>query len=489
MIAGALLLMLLGIMLPLAAATLLLAAMAFVFNWLLKRWTASAQPTPPAMPAPRQIPAPRAMPAPVRRSPATPATPAVTHSFAGVFTAGTIIAAALVVPYSFRGVQPPPAPKVGAVPNDNGGPDSIRSPILTADTTRQPPRPAAQPPIDLPANAATATATVSPGPGDEASTAVAALPNTPAERRRLLAEFAAQVGRLFGRDQTTSEPATTSSGPSGNAPVSLGESRNGEVVVLELTQPMVRQLLGDAAGDLLRDMQSRLPEDIREGYALIPLGSSFSSALPPVPPRLAASGLSSLADSLVSILSADSLSEPPPVAPTTPAASPRPTWIDDPPPRSRVVRITQVGNTSVELERTDRITQTARQLMLEQAAAENLSREYHTVIRSLPIDPQQYLSAPSWSETEEADLGSASGTQPVTTEFHLVSLPQDTILRFLPAVRRQVSLLRAIGVAACTATVWLGLLVMTVFSGRRVQKRQRAGTTADIPGNRLRLEG
>lgn len=428
--AGALILMLLGIMLPLSAAALLLVGLAFFFNWLIRHGKGTGA----AMPAPRYV-----APSPLRHTaPTEPA--AVTHSFTGVLTAFFVIAVALVVPYAFARFQTPSASIVPA-----RAPAAAIAPVNTSES---------------PVSAGTA-ATAMPPAGTAEVVASAALPNTPAERRRLLAEFASQVGRLFGRSPETSEPTAT---PSDGGPVSLGESRNGEVVVLELTQPMVRQLLGDAAGDLLQDMQSRLPQDIRESYALIPLGSSLGNALPPVPPRLAASGLSSLADSLVSILSTAGAGDPTPIPETSAPVPPRPAWIDNPPPGSRVVRITQVGNTSVEQERSERLTLAARQLLLEQATAEQLSREYHAVIRTLPINTRDYLLTPPWSETEEADLGSASGKQPVTTEYHLVSLPQDTAAQKLPGVTDRVRSLRTIGIAGCTATFWLGLLALTICS-------------------------
>jgi len=422
--------MLLGIMLPLSAAAFLLVGLAFFFNWLLRHGKGTGAATS----------APRYVPPPPLRHPAPTEPAAVTHSFTGVLTAFVVIAVALVVPYSFVRFQTPSASFVPAP-----APVAAIAPVNTSES---------------PASAATAATTIPPAVTTEVI-ASGALPNTPAERRRLLADFATQVGRLFGRNPETSEPAAT---PSGDGPVSLGESRNGEVVVLELTQPMIRQLLGEAAGDLLQDMQSRLPQDIRESYALIPLGSSLSNALPPVPPRLAASGLSSLADSLVSILSTEAADSAAAIPDTPPLTQPRPEWIDNPPPGSRVVRITQVGNISVEQERSERLTLAARQLLLEQATTEQLSREYHAVIRMLPIHTPDFLLTPPWSETEEADLGSTSGKQRVTTEYHLVSLPQDLAAQNLPGVTDRVRSLRTVGIAGCTATFWLGLLALTLCS-------------------------
>lgn len=434
MVGGVLsLMMLIGVVISFTAAALVLAGLAMFLNWLLKRGKQSDRPSRPSRsgtmsPNPRPVAATASTEsfAPVGMQ-AGPQSTVATHSFTGVITAMFFIAAAL----TFVGTQ-----------------------HTSQNTVSLPPATISEPAPPSPPN----NSSIAPTDATETES-TDALPKTPAERRRLLAEFAAQVGRLFGGRQITEQPVSATAG---NAPVSLGESQNGEVVVFELTQPMVRQLLGDAAGDLLQDMQARLPQDIREGYALIPLGSSLGTALPPVPPRLAASGLSSLADSLVSILSTDNSNDPAPTSAASPPTTPRPSWIDNPPSASRVVRITQVGNTSVEQERSKRLTAAAQELLLEQATADKLPREYHAVIQTLAIDTTSYRLTPPWSETEEADLGTASGMQTVTTEYHLVSLPADTALQNLPAVRNKVRSLRTIGIAASTATFWLALLALTI---------------------------
>ncbi|MFM7056778.1 MAG: hypothetical protein ACKO2P_07620, partial [Planctomycetota bacterium] len=225
MFAGAFLLMLLGILLPLVAATLLLAGLAFVFNWLLKRGTSSPHAAPRSVPVPlRNSSAPRVPPA----HSAPPASPAVNHSLTGVFTAFVVVVAALVVPWLFPHVQPPPTPKVVvASEGRDRGDRSLVSPRETRAPADTEPAPAPTPASPAePDSIDTSVRATAPVAADEDPTDVAAIPRTPAQRRRLLAEFAAQVGRLFGRDQATSEPSTT---PSANGPVSLGESRNGEV--------------------------------------------------------------------------------------------------------------------------------------------------------------------------------------------------------------------------------------------------------------------
>jgi hypothetical protein len=311
------------------------------------------------------------------------------------------------------------------------------------------------------------------------------IPKTPEERRRLLAEFAVQVGRLFGDDDGEAE--------AGAVPPSLGESRNGEVVILELTQPMIRQLLGDTAGDMLRDMQSRLPADIREGYALIPLGRSLGSAIPPVPPRLAASGLSSLADSLVSILSGNSRDKSASGASgledgSVKAASGgdgavdlgRPDWISSPGAGSRVVRLTRLGAADqLELERAKLLSEAAREILLERAEAEGVSGDFLEAVRAVSfagsVVPGEGAWVPgSYTEQVEADLGGASGAIPVTVDYYLVQIPGEVRVMGIPEIVSRVQRVRMAGLFSCGVSLWLGMVLISA-TGRRVAGVGRRG--------------
>ena len=311
------------------------------------------------------------------------------------------------------------------------------------------------------------------------------IPKTPEERRRLLAEFAVQVGRLFGDDDGEAE--------AGAVPPSLGESRNGEVVILELTQPMIRQLLGDTAGDMLRDMQSRLPADIREGYALIPLGRSLGSAIPPVPPRLAASGLSSLADSLVSILSGNSRDKSASGVSgsedgSVKAASGgdgavdlgRPDWISSPGAGSRVVRLTRLGAADqLELERAKLLSEAAREILLERAEAEGVSGDFLEAVRVVSfagsVVPGEGAWVPgSYTEQVEADLGGASGAIPVTVDYYLVQIPGEVRVMGIPEIVSRVQRVRMAGLFSCGVSLWLGMVLISA-TGRRVAGVGRRG--------------
>ncbi|MEJ7590701.1 MAG: hypothetical protein WKF77_04080 [Planctomycetaceae bacterium] len=79
------------------------------------------------------------------------------------------------------------------------------------------------------------------------------------------------------------------------------KSDNGDVVVIQPSDEMVQQILGPAGQDLLKSFNSALPGRIRQTYALIPLTPPMGSTVP-VNPLLAAGGLESIANSIVSFV-------------------------------------------------------------------------------------------------------------------------------------------------------------------------------------------
>ena len=79
------------------------------------------------------------------------------------------------------------------------------------------------------------------------------------------------------------------------------KSDNGNVVVIQPSDEMVRQILGASGQDLLKSFNSELPDRIRQTYALIPLTPPVGSTVP-VNPLLAAGGLESIANSIVSFV-------------------------------------------------------------------------------------------------------------------------------------------------------------------------------------------
>ncbi len=79
------------------------------------------------------------------------------------------------------------------------------------------------------------------------------------------------------------------------------KSDNGDVVVFQPSDEMVQQILGAGGRDLLKSFNSELPGRIRQTYALIPLTPPVGSTVP-VSPFLAAGGLESIANSIVSFV-------------------------------------------------------------------------------------------------------------------------------------------------------------------------------------------
>lgn len=79
------------------------------------------------------------------------------------------------------------------------------------------------------------------------------------------------------------------------------KSDNGDVVVFQPSDEMVQQILGAGGRDLLKSFNSELPGRIRQTYALIPLTPPVGSTVS-VRPLLAAGGLESIANSIVSFV-------------------------------------------------------------------------------------------------------------------------------------------------------------------------------------------
>lgn len=103
------------------------------------------------------------------------------------------------------------------------------------------------------------------------------------------------------------------------------KSDNGDVVVIQPSDEMVRQILGAAGQDLLKSFNSRLPGRIHQTYALIPLTPPVGSTVP-VNPLLAAGGLKTIANSIVafvdSVETASALAGPEIPAVVSPAEPP-----------------------------------------------------------------------------------------------------------------------------------------------------------------------
>ncbi len=115
-------------------------------------------------------------------------------------------------------------------------------------------------------------------------------------RKVQLQALAARFGQMV---RSHLESAGASEGGS-----SLGQaakSDNGDVVIFQPSDDMVQLLLGVGGQEMLKSFNSELPGRIRQTYALIPLTPPVGATVP-VKPLLAAGGLESIANSIVSLV-------------------------------------------------------------------------------------------------------------------------------------------------------------------------------------------
>ena len=125
-----------------------------------------------------------------------------------------------------------------------------------------------------------------------------------AERRKVqLEEMIAGIG-AFLRSQLEKVGDKSTAEAFGQA----AKSDNGDVVIFQPSDEMVRQMLGAGGQDLLKSFNSELPGRIRQTYALIPLTPPIGSAVP-MQPMIATRGLEMIANSIVKLVKhADSAS-------------------------------------------------------------------------------------------------------------------------------------------------------------------------------------
>lgn len=119
------------------------------------------------------------------------------------------------------------------------------------------------------------------------------------ELRKRKLELTAHIGHWV---QSLLSKSTQENSTAGADAAQAAESSNGDVVVLQLSDQVVKQLLGESGHELLKSFNSELPDRIRQTYALIPLTPPVDAAVSPMRPLLASGGLEAIANSLVSIV-------------------------------------------------------------------------------------------------------------------------------------------------------------------------------------------
>lgn len=285
------------------------------------------------------------------------------------------------------------------------------------------------------------------------------------DRRKQLADFAGRLGQLV-RSQLES-PATASPAAS-----SAGESANGDVVVFQLSEEMLRQLLGDSATEMLQTFNAQLPGGIRQTYALIPLSSPVGATVPQVQPLLAASGLSSLADSLVSLLMNDDAGQSTITAETsdasapenvTPAADePLPEWINTPRPDQLVAQTSpQFSEADEKAALNTAVSNTALKFVLLKHAGKLPEVQNGTWDSQLQLSATlaEQCIASRYVRSESLDTG-VEGQKSFRVHYALVEVPAAVEQKILTAITSQLRTVRVIVLTAVVVGLWLTITLI-----------------------------
>ncbi len=303
------------------------------------------------------------------------------------------------------------------------------------------------------------------------------------DRRKQLADFAGRLGQLV-RSQLES-PATVSPATS-----SAGESANGDVVVFQLSEEMLRQLLGDSATEMLQTFNAQLPGGIRQTYALIPLSSPVGATVPQVQPLLAASGLSTLADSLVSLLMNDDAGQSTTIAETsdtsapkdtTPAAEePLPEWISTPRPDQLVAQTSpQFSGADEKAALNTAVSSTALKFVLLKHAGKLPEVQNGTWDSKLQLSASlaEQCIASRYVRSESLDTG-VEGQKSFRVHYALVEVPATVEQKILAAITSELRTGRAVVLTAVVGGLWLTITITA--AGLRcvtatVRSRRRLG--------------
>ena len=291
------------------------------------------------------------------------------------------------------------------------------------------------------------------------------IPDMIEERRKKLAEFAGQIGQLV-RSQLES-PASV-----GALSGSTGESSNGDVVVFQLSEEMLRQMLGDSATEMLQTFNAQLPGGIRQTYALIPLSSPVGATVPQVQPLLAASGLSTLADSLVSILNPaesdrDSKAGDMPAGQSAaateaesqdkPASQEIPEWIGAPRSDQLVAETEALFGDADDQASLDRaVSETVLAAILRSEIDDVQQLRTRAAAVRLQLCPQtvQRCVVKRFVRAETLDTG-AEGRKSFRVLYALVEVPEDIQQKIIIAMAGDLRKTRTIELGTSVAGIWL----------------------------------
>ncbi len=303
-------------------------------------------------------------------------------------------------------------------------------------------------------------------------------------RREQLAQLATTIGQLVRSrlDQNGEKKLVAPLGPAEKAAGS-------DVVVFQLSEGVVQQLLGESGRELLQSFNSELPERIRQTYALIPLTPPVGSAVSPVKPLLAAGGLESLANSLVSLVD---IAEPrtqsqpgearPVVLATAPETRPMPDWVKKPDGR-RIVAETEPFVTGEDARRplTGAINKAlADHLKTVTESIEPALREQSRFVKlELSEIAAQKCVVDTFERFEVLDTA-AEGPKSMTKLYALLEFPEAVDNAAIQELRRSAQRDRIAGLGFVLGCAWLS--IASAGSGIRLwRKGTRLGRWSSVP--------
>ena len=303
-------------------------------------------------------------------------------------------------------------------------------------------------------------------------------------RREQLAQLATTIGQLVRSrlDQNGEKKLVAPSGPTEKAAGS-------DVVVFQLSEDVVQQLLGESGRELLQSFNSELPDRIRQTYALIPLTPPVGSAVSPVKPLLAAGGLESLANSLVSLVDiAEQSTESQPgealpvVLATAPKTRPMPDWVKKPDGR-RIVAETEPFVTGEDARRplTGAINKAlADHLKTVTESIEPALREQSRFVKlELSEIAAQKCVVDTFERFEVLDTA-AEGPKSMTKLYALLEFPEAVDNAAIQELRRSVQRDRIAGLGFVLGCAWLSI-ASAGFGIRLWRKGTRLRRWSSVP--------
>jgi hypothetical protein len=426
-----------------------------------------------------QSPAASALPANVNSQPADP--PAVTVLDPAAVVKTPEAASSDELQKAVVSVLQPPAEESGSK-SEGASPDQVSSqstPQTAAAETKVPDNQTNPVTTEASAN----ESTTEPAPSAAAATAPTA---TDEQMQKKRAEVEARIGQWIRSMMSNS----SSEKPGSDEAAQAVQSENGDVVVLQLSDEMVGQLLGEKGQEILRSFNSELPGRIRQTYALVPLTSPVDAAVTPMKPLLAAGGLRDIANSLVRMLdqadeyaknkdksinasdrpesdtlivAADSAAD------TTetkigelavqPALKPMPAWIRNPEGRRLVAQTAMIlpGDDSEEL-----LLEAVNEVLWKhlQNITETSDPELHrqAAITSLELDPEtsKKCIVETW-ERKEIITSEVAGPTEARRIYALVEFPESIDTAAFEKLRRSLQIHRVAAVSGSMVLAWLAV--------------------------------